>query len=57
LGIDFSLNSSGSLAMLAAMRLALSSSPNKLKRGDVPGDVFLAVLAALESDGVALEEI
>ena len=30
---------------------------NGAETGDVPGDVFLAVLAALESDGVALEEI
>jgi hypothetical protein len=30
---------------------------NGAETGDVPGDVFLAVLAALELDGVALEEI
>jgi hypothetical protein len=34
-----------------------ASVTNKLKRGTFPATWFLAVLAALEQDGVALEEI
>jgi SOS response regulatory protein OraA/RecX len=34
-----------------------ASITNKLKRGTFPATWFLAVLAALEQDGVALEEI
>lgn len=34
-----------------------ASVTNKLKRGTFPATWFLAVLAALELDGVALEEI
>ena len=34
-----------------------ASIANKLKRGTFPATFFLAVLAALELDGVALEEI
>jgi hypothetical protein len=34
-----------------------ASITNKLKRGSFPASWFLAVLAALELDGVALEEI
>ncbi len=34
-----------------------ASITNKLKRGTFPATWFLAVLAALELDGVALEEI
>jgi hypothetical protein len=34
-----------------------ASVTNKLKRGSFPATWFLAVLAALELDGVALEEI
>ncbi len=34
-----------------------ASIPNKLKRGPFPATFFLACLAALELDGVALEEI
>jgi hypothetical protein len=34
-----------------------ASITNKLKRGSFPATFFLAVLAALELDGVALEEI
>ena len=34
-----------------------ASITNKLKRGSFPATWFLAVLAALEQDGVALEEI
>jgi SOS response regulatory protein OraA/RecX len=34
-----------------------ASITNKLKRGSFPATWFLAVLAALELDGVALEEI
>jgi hypothetical protein len=34
-----------------------SSITNKLSRGTFPATFFLAVLAALELDGVALEEI
>ncbi len=34
-----------------------ASIPNKLKRGTFPAAWFLACLAALELDGVALEEI
>jgi len=34
-----------------------SSITNKLARGTFPATWFLAVLAALEQDGVALEEI
>jgi hypothetical protein len=34
-----------------------SSITNKLARGTFPATFFLAVLAALEQDGVALEEI
>ncbi|MGC1444012.1 MAG: DUF6471 domain-containing protein [Xanthobacteraceae bacterium] len=34
-----------------------ASVTNKLKRGSFPATWFLAVLAALEQDGVALEEI
>ncbi len=35
----------------------VASVTNKLKRGTFPASWFLAVLAALEQDGVALEEI
>jgi hypothetical protein len=35
----------------------VASVTNKLKRGTFPATWFLAVLAALEQDGVALEEI
>jgi hypothetical protein len=34
-----------------------ASITNKLKRGTFPATWFLAVLASLEQDGVALEEI
>ncbi len=34
-----------------------ASVTNKLKRGTFPATWFLAVLAALEQDGVALDEI
>lgn len=34
-----------------------ASITNKLKRGTFPATFFLAVLAALELDGVALDEI
>jgi hypothetical protein len=34
-----------------------ASITNKLKRGTFPATFFLAVLAALEQDGVALDEI
>jgi hypothetical protein len=34
-----------------------ASITNKLKRGSFPATWFLAVLAALDLDGVALEEI
>jgi hypothetical protein len=34
-----------------------ASITNKLKRGSFPATFFLACLAALEMDGVALEEI
>jgi hypothetical protein len=34
-----------------------ASITNKLKRGSFPATWFLAVIAALELDGVALEEI
>ncbi len=34
-----------------------ASVTNKLKRGTFPATFFLACLAALEQDGVALEEI
>ena len=34
-----------------------ASITNKLKRGTFPATWFLAVLAALEQDGVALDEI
>jgi hypothetical protein len=36
---------------------AEASITNKLKRGTFPATFFLACLAALELDGVALEEI
>lgn len=39
------------------LRESEASIANKLKRGTFPATFFLACLAALELDGVALEEI
>lgn len=47
----------GEAAQKHGLKETEASVTNKLKRGTFPATFFLACLAALEQDGVALEEI